>query len=288
MSALSSETWSAMKYFNPQEILNSLKESSHRLFDSLRFLWLRTRFGRRFRSLSPVFIVGPGHSGTSIMLRIVGNHEAFLAIPNESRLFYRTNEEILHTISAWEAKRIQTGSRRWIEKTPEHIYVAGRILKLFPNCKMICMMRDGREVACSLRRRVGSLERGIRIWLRSFRSIRRHLGDSRVLMVKLEELTANPRETLTRIFDFLGEEFDPGILEYHKRPAYFYSDKIERPESEIDGAEHLNLRNWQINQPLYKPDKKWTSEMDDDDVCLFKKMAQNELESLGYENNPDW
>ncbi|MCL1888154.1 MAG: sulfotransferase, partial [Kiritimatiellaeota bacterium] len=33
----------------------------------------------------PVFVVGCGHSGTSLVMRVLGEHSAFCAVPYESR-----------------------------------------------------------------------------------------------------------------------------------------------------------------------------------------------------------
>src|SRR5262249_38028193 len=43
------------------------------------------------------------------------------------------------------------GKQRAGEKTPEHLHEADRLLRLYPDARIICMVRDGREVVLSLR-----------------------------------------------------------------------------------------------------------------------------------------
>ena len=49
---------------------------------------------------NPVFVVGCGHSGTSIMLALLSNHSAFYPITYESALFQRSESEIRKTNAA--------------------------------------------------------------------------------------------------------------------------------------------------------------------------------------------
>jgi len=48
------------------------------------------------------------------------------------------------------------------------------------------------------------------------------------------------------------------------------------------------LRNWQINQPLFKSTQKWTTQMSSSEKDLFKEKAQNFLELFGYVDSINW
>jgi len=49
-----------------------------------------------------------------------------------------------------------------------------------------------------------------------------------------------------------------------------------------------NLRNWQINQPLFDGRGRWIKEMTEDDKVIFKDKAQKYLEKFGYADANSW
>jgi hypothetical protein len=235
----------------------------------------------------PVFIMGCGHSGTSIMLRVLGTHSSFYTIGDESRLFYKHDRELLRFLSRWKAELISQHKKRILEKTPEHIYCLDRIFKIFPGAKIIFMVRDGRDVACSHKDR-NSYEFGMATWLDATETIRPFINHNNIKMVKLEDFIACPEAMLRDVLDFIDENFEHSMLEYHKEPVYYYAEKIERPLTVEEGESHRTYRNWQINQPLFKSTTRWPSEMTESEKDYFKKNAQWCLQYWGYENSTDW
>jgi hypothetical protein len=114
---------------------------------------------------APVFIVGCGHSGTSILLKTLGSHSRIFAVPHESMFAMRDNRPKANKkLKRFDRLAIAAGKRRWVEKTLKHILHIGRILKWCPDAKIVLLMRDGRDVAYSIKKRTGSLEEGIRRW----------------------------------------------------------------------------------------------------------------------------
>ena len=69
----------------------------------------------------------------------------------------------------FDVKAVSEGYERWIEKTPRHIRVIDEILKWSPESKIILIVRDGRDVACSMRDRYGDIKTGIERWVRDNR-----------------------------------------------------------------------------------------------------------------------
>ena len=93
------------------------------------------------------------------------------------------------------------------------------------------MIRDGRDTICSLRTHPRHkvvdgkivklntwhpIEPCLERWLNDVRTGLAFRGDPRYTEIRYEALVANPRETLTPLFDFLGEPFDERVLEYHR------------------------------------------------------------------------
>jgi FkbM family methyltransferase len=89
--------------------------------------------------------------------------------------------------------------------------------RCFPNMKLINIIRDGRDVACSLRNVVWGTKdykKGVDWWANNvsnaFRE-QRHLPKNAYLNVKYEDLVVNRDETLKNIVDFLEIEWSDSL-----------------------------------------------------------------------------
>jgi len=104
------------------------------------------------------------------------------------------------------------------EKSPKHILHVAELLRDFPGARVICIVRDGRDVARSLlkvpwaepgnRRRLGIF---CMEWCDSVRlalGYRSQLPGDSFWLVKYENLLANPEQELAAICVFLGLEFE--------------------------------------------------------------------------------
>jgi hypothetical protein len=178
------------------------------------------------------------------------------------------------------------GKARWLEKTPRHIFRIGEILRYFPEAKIVLMLRDGRDVACSIRDRYGSLEAGINRWVEDNQAGRPFWTHPSVRVVRYEELVAEFEKTVRGVMEFIGEEFQEALLRYHETAQYFFTSRIEKPRS-IFGENHELYRNWQINQPLFDGRGKWR-QMTEEEKRLVKAKAGQLLIELGYAEGLDW
>jgi hypothetical protein len=107
--------------------------------------------------------------------------------------------------------------KRYGEKTPQHLRHVPRILTDFPNTRVLCLIRDGREVALSLWSMpwwADTLQAAAGAWLEAVR-----LSDAFALQypacfrtVRYEHLVAFPEETLVSVMGFLGLDFQAGQL----------------------------------------------------------------------------
>ena len=239
---------------------------------------------------NPVFIVGCGHSGTSIMLAILGYHPSFYPIHQESDLFMKSNNEIRATLDQWDLECRKIGKKRWIEKTPTHIFHIGKLSLYRPNARFILMLRDGRDVACSLKARKpnNSFSTIVDRWVYDNLAGLQYWNDYRVKVVKYENLVTDPQATLRDVCDFLEEEYTHTMLSYYETPRFWYSDKIEKPDTIIGQAVHTQLRNWQINQPIFDGRGNWKKEMGEEEKVIFKDKAQKYLKQFGYVDNNSW
>jgi hypothetical protein len=126
----------------------------------------------------------------------------------------------------------------------------GEISELCPNARILLLLRDGRDVASSIRDRTGSIETGIIRWLEDNRAGRELWSHPSVYVFKYESLLESFEFTVKGVIEFLSEEYQDGVKANLKSPRYYYSNKIDKWETAF-GKNHDQYPNWQINQPLF-------------------------------------
>jgi Sulfotransferase family len=122
---------------------------------------------------APAFIVGCGRSGTTLLSRILGRHPHILSL-NEPRdrwfvIDSRTDEIGLYanngklglgaadvTERAWKARHLierplgTRGFSQVVEKSPSNVFRLTWLQELYPDCRIINIVRDGRDVVRSI------------------------------------------------------------------------------------------------------------------------------------------
>ena len=109
---------------------------------------------------------------------------------------------------------------RWVEKSTCNELCPEALFELFPEAKLIHVVRDPRGVFASVKRRLlnrsGSYTKAHRLvrgWNRSCRQIQKLMDRrERYLVVRYEDLIQAPRESLERVCRFVGIEFVPELL----------------------------------------------------------------------------
>jgi Sulfotransferase family len=172
------------------------------------------------------------------------------------------------------------GKQRWGDKTPGVVDVL-RLYRLFPDACFIHMIRDGRDVALSRRRSWSnrSVLRSAHAWAFIVSSIRRAspvLGD-KYMELRYEDLVAQPQEMLERVCQFIGEKFDPAMLEYH----------LHNPEGEMpSSAKIMEFHKTSIQPPNRSKVFEWRTGMSASDRYLFERIAGELLWDLNYPKAP--
>lgn len=267
-----------------QKILRKIRRISQRLFRYGRYWWNRKARGIAIDG-PPVFIVGCGHSGTSILLAILGAHSRIFAVPYET--FIATDDHphrFRKALKKFDRWAIADGKRRWVEKTPKHICHIDRILKWAPKAKILITIRDGRDVARSIQVREGSVEKGIQRWVADNLAGKSYWRYPNVHVVKYEDLVEDFEGTMKDILDFLNEEYEEGMREYYKTPRkWFFIDNIAKPKTPA-GKHHEQYRSWQINQPLFDGRGRW-KEMSSEELSIVEDIGGEMLAEFGYTMN---
>ena len=111
---------------------------------------------------------------------------------------------------------LAAGAEGWIEDTPANAIAARKLLRMFPDMRLVHSVRDGRDVACSVVQfqwGPSDLEAALDWWARrlerGFRACD-GLPQDRVLVVQLEDLVVRDRERqYRRLLAFVGLGDDP-------------------------------------------------------------------------------
>jgi hypothetical protein len=110
-------------------------------------------------------------------------------------------------------------ARRWGDKSPLGVLALDGLAPVFPDLRVIYMLRDGRDVAASFVTAFGDdLSRATMVWLRAIRTAHafRDRHPSQYLELRYEHLVREPQPNLLRVAEFLGLEFDERMLRHHE------------------------------------------------------------------------
>ncbi len=245
-------------------------------------------FKSQNNTVTKIFIVGCGHSGTSIMLSLLDNHESIQVIPNETGIFFKKKREVKNFFREKTKLAKLENKKALVEKTPKHVEKIDFIINTYPDAKIIVMVRDGRDVACSIKERTGNFEEGVSRWISSNEKAYEFINNDNVEFIKLEDLVANPMDTMKFIFDFININFDNKILSKQGNEVKTFYDRGKITKSEIDTLEshsherHMKNRNWQINQGLFKTTRRWDKDMSEEELVYFFKHAEEYFFKYGY------
>lgn len=71
--------------------------------------------------MTHVYVVGCGHSGTSVLFRSIGNLPGVRCIQQETRLFHRNTGgagRLRKVLAGWDDAAREGNFTAWVEKTP--------------------------------------------------------------------------------------------------------------------------------------------------------------------------
>lgn len=253
---------------------------------------------------APLVVGGCPRSGTTLTQALLGAHPEVDAGP-ESTVFLRRITrpaeidrrfgfadgfvEQLQRESRSQAEFVdlfqraclaRSGRSVWAEKTPWNVLRLDFIWAHFPKARFIHVVRDGRDVLCSLRRKtavkVGTVDRwslkGVRAcadyWAEHVAAGLRRRGDARYLEVLYRDLVREPEATLRRILQFAGLDWDPAILD---------SQGMRAALSRVGHADPLHADRLIHDESVAR----WEDEFTWEELDLFQRRAAWVLAQLG-------
>ena len=180
---------------------------------------------------------------------------------------------------------------RWGDKTPGYCLHVRSIEALLPEVHFVHIIRDGRDVALSLRPMWFAPGRDIEAlatqWCR-YVTIGRQQGAlcSHYLEVRYEALVENSREVLAGICTFLDLDFDDRMLRYHELVPERLREHQGRFRPDGSVVVTREQRLGQQHRTTQPPDRSrvtvWKRDMPRDEQLRFDAVAGNLLRELGF------
>lgn len=261
-----------------------------------------------------IVIGGCPRSGTTLLRRLLDEHPNIVCGPETSALLpVRPSAAELafsYDLGADEVAALLAGARsqsgfvvaffelvaarrgkgRWAEKTPLNVRHVAWIFRHFPNARFIHVLRDGRDVVCSLRshpvRRFvdgawtsvpqnRTVAACIRQWLTLTGEGMPWRADPRYLEVRYEDLVNDPEATMRRVMAFVGEQFDEAWL-------------AARLAAQSAGSGAAPAKPNAAGTISTGSIGRWRRDLSPAEIALIRERATPRLIALGYESNRDW
>jgi hypothetical protein len=187
------------------------------------------------------------------------------------------------------------GKPRWGDKTPDYLLTMNRVSRALPEARFVHLVRDGRDVALSRRRwreRAGAEDRPVDAWASQWRrwiTAGREQAEKvdHYLEIRYEDLIVDTEPTLHRVCGFVELEFEPGMLEYHRRSQGRLRELDQSlPADAGKGARDADHRQAKHAMTAAPPQEskvhEWRTAMSDTDRAAFEAEAGDLLAELGY------
>jgi hypothetical protein len=183
------------------------------------------------------------------------------------------------------------GKARGGDKTTVYCTAMPDVQRVLPEARFIHVIRDGRDVAVSIRPLWFSPGTDIATialdWRHRVNTARRHAATiSHYLEVRYENLVRSPRQELRRICEFVELPYDPVMERYYERvPARLDEHEARRLP---DGTMLTKERRLAQQQRTRLPPQRdligrWRRELTGPEQAEFVGVAGDLLSELGYE-----
>jgi hypothetical protein len=176
-------------------------------------------------------------------------------------------------IQVYHHQAVREGKREVVilgDKNPTYTLFVQELKQVFPESKIIYMVRDYRDNILSYQNVDFDLNNTAALAERwryyNAKILQSYSGDNNAILLKYEDLISDAEKTLKQITDFLQVDYHPEMLQVSK-------------------SNPNNLRKWQQN--LAKPIEKsfafkWKKQMAEKDVKIADTICKEVAEALGY------
>jgi tetratricopeptide (TPR) repeat protein len=245
----------------------------------------------------PVFIVGVPRSGTSLVEQILASHPQVFGAGERSDIIPAVqaieatsspdlpagwDPAVVKREAAAEVERLHaldTGSSRVIDKLPGNVYWLGHLRIMLPRARFIVCRRDPRDVglSCYFNNFVSGHEwsndlRDIAVQIREADRIVAHWRQTLpgpLMEVQYEDLVGNLELESRRLVEFLGLDWDPACLDFHRTQRTVTTASVWQVRQELYDS---SIGRWRHYQRHLGPFVAGLGDMVSDDVNLPKRQ----------------
>ena len=158
------------------------------------------------------------------------------------------------------------------EKTPQNIRYVNDIYKIFPNAKIIHIIRDPRAAIASMLKVdwtandviINTLKWKIDILF----SQEYEKNPLNFKEIHYEDLIKFPEKTLKELCDFIGVEYEKAILDFHKTAKQYIGNQPEK----VNTFKPLSTDS--LN--------KWKEQLSEEQIYIIEMLAGSYIQKLGY------
>jgi hypothetical protein len=195
---------------------------------------------------------------------------------NQVRSLCRENSLIAVFDAVMQINARHQGAQAWLCKSMQNIRWAKQLNAYLDKPKFIYLHRDPRDVALSFSRAVIGDKHPYHV-TRKWAELQtlclaaeRELEPSQFRRVRYEEMTRNPAQVIQGLCDFLGIEFVPAMLEFHR------SQEASRTATQSSLWSNLT-------KPLMSDNsQKFLREMPPEHIRIVESVAGDLFDKLGY------
>jgi hypothetical protein len=169
------------------------------------------------------------------------------------------------------------------DKNPIYSIYAKRFLRIFPEAKFICIIRDYRDNFVSMRKLSDlKLEAPIlplqvyrwRYVVKLFLKCKKRYPE-RFHLVRYEDLVTSQEETMQTLCSFIGIPYDPGVFDFFRKKE----EVVSAYENPLIDKFHSSLMN-PVNTSRMN---QWQKDFSEPQVKLADQIAGTYADLLGYE-----
>jgi len=259
-------------------------DTTSRLSDYMKLAFRNDESLSGYSDVQPVFIVGMPRSGTTLLESSMGMHSRLGGIGERDLVtqvshgyeISNSNTEILFKMSSgrgafWEASEphscfergemyskkaalLAGGKSRTVDKMPSNFINVGLIRAFLPQSKVIFMRRHPVATCLSIFKTNFAEGHG---WSYCLKDIARYYRLANSLMkywselypdmiysVSYENLVTDFEREMTSVFEFLGESWEDGCKDFHKRESVVSTASMEQVRQPLYTSSILSWKNY--------------------------------------------
>lgn len=220
------------------------------------------------------FVVGCGHSGTTLTAARLGKAENAHLFGWETSIFHPGHGLYASSLAFSNLiKAVYDPRMCFIEKTPRHVHCARRINRVVPNARFIVVTRNPLDTCASLVKRFGDLTYCAERWnLDSGASYKLLESGDQAIRVRYEDLVCNPEAELKRLLAFVNLSWDDAVLQ---------AGGTEYRKDYLGG--NMKLRSEQVSQAIHPNIGTWTETLSAAQKAFVLAKTEHWARGLGYD-----